>query len=364
MQSRYVDEMAESDRDASPGWDQIGKRLTRWTYYSFAVFNASVTIGILAAILSVKNLNSITWYRDYTSDIIAFISALLMTIVLPSLWHMEWRKNGRENILKPIIIISCIMLMIDLFAVYVAQHRDFWKPGLIKYYIIGFISERLPFGLLLSYFVASYETSKNYSNVIRQFSNSIQSQLLKNQLSPHALFNSLNVITGIASISQKRTQEALKLLSMHLRDIMKTSDVKKHPVREERRIIEQYIQFQNLCFEGGIQIEWNWEGIDDFEILPLVILPLVENAIKHGITNLGGNGVITMNGKIQDDKIVFLVENSVAPNLQESESTRLGTGLANLRKRLSIVYKNNSANLWLNIEATKAVSCVVVPVKP
>lgn len=161
---------------------------------------------------------------------------------------------------------------------------------------------------------------------------------LQSKINPHFLFNSLNSIAGLATIAPEKVEDAiLKLAELFRSTIRENDDFSS--IGEEIRLIENYLDIEKIRFGKRLNytIEID-EELRSFKIPPLLIQPLVENAIKHGIEPLpkGGTVSISVRRKNGQNRIV-VKDNGVGFNGDIS----FGYGLSNIRKRLENLYKEN-----------------------
>lgn len=160
---------------------------------------------------------------------------------------------------------------------------------------------------------------------------------LKNQLNPHFLFNSLNNISSLIYLDSDKAQDCIGRLSDLLRYAIYESDKKSVPLSKEIDFLSNYIELMSLrCNDRtDISCEINFEN-GNLLIVPLVLVSLIENAFKHGVS-ASKESFIKFHLSEVDGTLSFLCENS---NHAKSDSNRSGKGigLANTRKRLDLIY--------------------------
>lgn len=167
---------------------------------------------------------------------------------------------------------------------------------------------------------------------------------LKSQLNPHFLFNTLNTIYALVDIEPDNAKKAVHRLSALLR-YMLYEDVTAVPLRREVDFIEDYVSLMRLRISGrDINVEIDLAGNDDAEVPPLLFIPLIENAFKYG-TSVEDDTPITISIKVIDNNIVCTTCNSFAhqPSHYDDEHKASGIGLANLRRRLLLIYGNKAS---------------------
>lgn len=158
---------------------------------------------------------------------------------------------------------------------------------------------------------------------------------LKSQVNPHFLFNSLNGIYALAIIKSDKTPDAILQLSDLLRHMLYDADEEKVLLSKEIEYLKNYIQLQKLRMPANANVTFETSNLDnDFEIEPLLFIPFVENAFKHGVDAKGTEIKILLN--ISDTQLHFSVENRISG--AKSKDKASGIGLSNVKKRLDLHY--------------------------
>jgi LytS/YehU family sensor histidine kinase len=162
---------------------------------------------------------------------------------------------------------------------------------------------------------------------------------LKNQIHPHFLFNTLNTNYGFALKQSKQTPEIILKLSNLLDYILYQINKPKVSLNEEILHIKEYIDLEKIRFQDTLKIEFTSNQIDEnIQIAPMLLIPFVENAFKHG-NIIEGSLKIEINVLITDSQLDFTVKNSVLNYNKEDEKS--GIGLENINKRLDLHYADN-----------------------
>jgi two-component system, LytTR family, sensor histidine kinase AlgZ len=160
---------------------------------------------------------------------------------------------------------------------------------------------------------------------------------LKAQVNPHFLFNSLNSISALTSSDAPRAREMCVLLGDFLRRTLGLGEKSAIPLEEELSLVRAFLAVEKIRFGARIQMEENVEAAAmGVQIPPLILQPLVENAIAHGIANLVEGGWIRLNANRRDGNIFISVENNYDPDAPPRR--RGGVGLTNVRQRLTARY--------------------------
>jgi Histidine kinase len=181
---------------------------------------------------------------------------------------------------------------------------------------------------------------------------------LEAQLNPHFLFNTLNAISALGYRDPALADRALSHLSELLRLALEPRP-QELPLRDEIGFVQSYLELYTIIMPGQVCVEWSVEpSAWDAAVPTMLLQPLVENAIVHGIAKLTGGGNLSFAASRVDDHLRLVVRND-AP---QDHSTLPGTGigLANLRERLRVLY-GSAAHLILERVAQQAIVVVELP---
>ena len=177
---------------------------------------------------------------------------------------------------------------------------------------------------------------------------------LKEQVNPHFLFNSLNSIYALSRQRSPETPEVVMQLSELMRYQLESSKKDTVLLKEELEFIENYLLLEEKRLSKRCAVEFLIEGdLSRLRISPMLLIPFVENAVKHGAQSTNEQSTIDISVDIKNTTLHFCVVNSKPPMV--SESKRKGLGLENVRRRLNLLYPNSHL---LEIDDTKKVYCV------
>ena len=180
-------------------------------------------------------------------------------------------------------------------------------------------------------------------------------QFLRAQIHPHFLFNTLNNLYGLALKNSPQTPDSILRLSGLLDFILYECNAEKIPVQKEITLIRHYIELERLRFGERLHLVFNGDApMENAQIAPLLLLPFVENAFKHGAGNTNGEVFVKIDLHIDGQNLWFQVENSKNPNGKAETNGSKGIGLRNVEKRLQLLYpgrhhlyKTESADVFL-----------------
>lgn len=162
---------------------------------------------------------------------------------------------------------------------------------------------------------------------------------LKGQINPHFLFNSLNNLYALSLDEDERVPDIILRLSGMMRYLLYETNVELVPLEKEVEHLKNFIEMHQLRLGEDSSIHWHLEGeIKNKKITPLLFLPLVENAFKHGVKGNNKNSFAHFNLKITDEKIIFISKNTIAEVDEFLKEKSGGVGLENLKKRLHLAY--------------------------
>jgi two-component system, LytTR family, sensor kinase len=165
--------------------------------------------------------------------------------------------------------------------------------------------------------------------------------LLKSQIQPHFLFNTLNNLYGLALSSSSNTADSIMRLSKIMEYMLYNSEKEQVPLGLEMQYIRDYVELEKLRYGNRLQVSWDIdEKLNDQLISPLLLFPFIENAFKHGSGKEEGETWLSVSLQKEASAIVYVVVNSV-PSASQANTTSVngsGYGLQNLQKRLDLAY--------------------------
>ena len=162
-------------------------------------------------------------------------------------------------------------------------------------------------------------------------------QMLKTQINPHFLFNTLNSIYVLAMKQSEQTANTVMKLSDILDYILYRINTPKIAIANEKNIIKNYIDLEKIRFSNRVDLDFNTDlKSKDIQIPPMLIIPFIENAFKHGVAKSMERSWIKISIKETDGLLNILVANSKTQNILRDKTG--GIGLINVKKRLNLLY--------------------------
>ena len=196
----------------------------------------------------------------------------------------------------------------------------------------------------LHYVLLSVEASKEAETreqEARTLARESELKALKAQINPHFLFNSLNSISALATLDGARARDMCIKLSDFLRTTLKLGEKQRITLADELALARAYLEVEQVRFGARLRVEIDADPNCARCIVPsLVLQPLVENAVKHGIAGLVEGGAIRIEARCRDGRLQVKICNEFDPD--SPASSRHGLGLRNVRDRLRAVYENSA----------------------
>lgn len=299
-------------------------------------FLASVFIFSPELSLSGEMFRSTYLWREFTGYVFILCSFYLnYFLLLPKLYDRK----------KYTLYLLCILLCFSLVSS--LPHFLFpWHPGVIAE---GFLPDQEAHNAVLmhighNFFVFLLMVFVSFTlNINNRLKQALKEKLdmeisyLKAQVNPHFLFNSLNSIYSLALERSGKTADAVIRLSGLMRYVLTDSNRERVPLEKEINYISDYIQLQRIRLGETIRIRYTLSGeFGPFTIAPLLLIPFVENAFKHGVTS-ETDAEIQISISVTGHRLNLTVSN------QKVEKTaglgeRTGTGFENIRNRLALLY--------------------------
>jgi hypothetical protein len=216
------------------------------------------------------------------------------------------------------------------------------NPAIPQLVVVGLLL--YPMSVALHYALLAVEASRESALQTRD----AELRALKSQINPHFLFNCLNSISALTSTDPVRARDMCVLLSDFLRKTLGLGERESISWREELELARTYLDVEQVRFGARLQVEMHVDDdCADCQVPPLVLQPLIENAIKHGIATMVEGGTVRLEGHIENGRLAVRVENSFDP--EAPSPRRHGLGLRNVRSRLQTRF-GDAAHLQLAAE--------------
>lgn len=167
-------------------------------------------------------------------------------------------------------------------------------------------------------------------------------QVLRWQINPHFLFNSLNTVSALLRSAPGRADSVLAKFSALLRITLREQENIYTSVGSELGYVHSYLDMEMVRFEDRLKLSIEAdEDVLDARIPCFLVQPLVENAIKHGIARIPGPALVSVSASRQADRLVLSVRNTSSSKYAVDQPGTGGLGIKNLRERLSVIYRES-----------------------
>ncbi len=251
------------------------------------------------------------------------------------------------------IIYGCLIFLLSLdISIMPPMSKNFVFILIMVYMVVGLVS----FISILNQNFKTISRNKELQNKILETQLQLKEQelhYLKRQIHPHFLFNTLNTIYGFALKQSKQTPDIILKLSNLLDYILYQINKPQVSLKEEVLHIKEYIELEKVRFQDTLKVVFKADDIrDDIQVAPMVLIPFVENAFKHG-NIIGGFLSIEISIKVFNHTLDFNIRNTCN---QENQNNKPGIGLENIQKRLDLNYGGNyqltynNKNNWYSVK--------------
>ena len=247
------------------------------------------------------------------------------------------------SLLSAVIVSTCFEMAQEFYNIYVVKRNYYlteqpYSGAQFSINVfISFLVFSLWFGIYYAYLFIEKSRRQEIKNLQYEASrNEIELKNLRAQINPHFLFNALNSIKALVEIDKNESKDAITKLSKLLRNSIQLTKNKLISIEKELDVVTTYLDIEKIRFEDHFSIKMD---IDTncylYKIPPLTIQTVVENAIKHGLSQSIDGGELIVYIGMKANKIIVKVSNTGHINKQ---IPGLGTGIKNTRKRLEIIY--------------------------
>jgi two-component system, LytTR family, sensor kinase len=169
-----------------------------------------------------------------------------------------------------------------------------------------------------------------------------QLELLKSQVQPHFIFNTLNNIYMLSLKGSPQTSDMIYRLSALLSYMLYDAKEKTIPIEKEVDYIKNYINLEKIRYGERLDVQLNvYNNVKGVNVPPLLVLPLVENAFKHGVSRSSTDSWVHIDISLKKKSLIFKIENSLSEEKVDTNGFGNGLGLENLKQRLEILYPDS-----------------------
>jgi signal transduction histidine kinase len=185
---------------------------------------------------------------------------------------------------------------------------------------------------------------------------------LRSQIDPHFLFNTLHAISSLVERDPRGVRRMIARLSELLRERLATGDAQETTLERELDSLERYLDIMRIRFQGNLDVHQAIDPATHAAVVPTLILqPIVENAIKHGVAQRSEGGVVELRTRVDDDTLLITVrDNGPGPGASPA-ATGEGLGVRNTRARLEALYGSDQHFVLRPVEGGGAEAELAIP---
>lgn len=197
-------------------------------------------------------------------------------------------------------------------------------------------------GYHLNKYYNKYKARRNRSVLLRSELKKMQHQVLQMQMHPHFLFNALNTVSAFISHNPKEAERMLEKIQTFLRISVKDDKHSEIPFREELGYVDAYLSIEQKRFSDRLVVKKDIDDQAQEVLVPRLLLqPLVENAIRHGISAKRDSGLLLLKAKVEEGKLHIYIEDDGKGFDEEKRNLSKGLGLKNTIQRLKMLYNTD-----------------------
>ena len=318
-----------------------GRRL--WLYVAL-----SLLVGCLLSILLVRQ-DALTFAQ---AALIALPLSTLYAFICLSAWYVAWSQplatTGAVRIIAAGLAASVLSsggwLLATRGWLYVLARQGLIADAAARFeaaqtLIFGFGVLLYLLSLAVSYVIAAFEASRDAERRGLRgqvLAREAELRSLRAQIDPHFLFNSLHSISALTTIDPIGARRMCLMLADFLRDSLALGSEARIPLARELSLVERFLSIERVRFGDRLQMEVEPDGAGACLVPPLLLQPIIENAVTHGVAHVLEGGTIRVAASRSGSTLSIVIENPCDP--QRPRGRGAGLGLANVRARLQALH--------------------------
>jgi two-component system, LytTR family, sensor kinase len=330
---------------------------------------------------NIKMTSNLIYRYSYPLTNIMVVLGLALLLIQPMFWTITlpvefWLKQGFifiiwmalffinmrfwvpsllfENKLKAFIflIIAAVLvaMALEIFLNFIlnlptllAKAREsaginFPTSSAIKFNPIFFIATLFVLGISTTIkVVQKWQKDNEVRQTLEKQKISTELSMLKAQINPHFFFNTLNSIYALTHINIEKSREALHTLSRMMRYVIYDTQNGFTSLNKEMEFLEDYVNLMKLRLTDNVKVEFKSGAYKDLQVEPMLFLPFIENAFKHGVSGIHPSAIY-IEFEQQDQTVKLAVRNTLLPEKRVVLEESSGIGLSNTQRRLDLLY--------------------------
>jgi signal transduction histidine kinase len=322
----------------------IERRWARW----ILIFGVWTLLGALSAIRILMSYAysgyAVTWWRAL---VIALADWYAWALLAPAIgWLARRFAIERRSWLRSLLMHLPASLFFSILKIVIESRLLQWfDPEPARSYPVQFPSTLFTYYAILGAIYAfdyyrKYRAHELKASQLEAQLAQAQWQALKMQLQPHFLFNTLHAISSLMRRDVEAAERMITRLSDLLRLTLENAGAQETPLRQELEFLERYLEIEQTRFRDRLQVKMEIEPETlDARVPNLILQPLVENAVRHGIAPRAAPGLIEISARRNENRLKLQVsDNGAGMPADKREQVKEGVGLANTRARLEQLY--------------------------
>jgi sensor histidine kinase YesM len=318
-----------------------------------------VLVGVVGAVFFILVQMLVNALHIHNDEAVSFALTIsfLASIYLGRFIATYWIPSGKKTYVSLLVIIPIFMLVFLFLGIIFGTYTE-EKAVKIFFSLLSAFLFSVLLGLIIKLVRINISNQLQVAQTMAANSKS-ELRLLQSQLSPHFLFNTLNNLYGLSLSQHEKIPPLLLKLSELLRYSVYEANEIFVPIKDEITYIKNYIEFEKIRIGERLVLKTEFEEItnSDIKIAPMLLIVFIENAFKHSKNTADLEIFIDISVKIWGNTILFSVKNSHhksnsekmastgSPTMDSTGSSTMdknsGFGLANVQKRLELLYPNN-----------------------
>ena len=277
-------------------------------------------------------------------------------LTIPLRYIYRWaRKQSPLNMLI-IVIVSCYLVALLWAVVKNINYWEIYKHGYRPDEWYMYFTNTINSLIMVGCWSGVYFGIKNFQMLQKEKQNALKAstmahqahiKMLRYQLNPHFLFNTLNAISTLVLLKENDTAEAMvSRLSDFLRYSLDNDPIKRVPLGQEIKALRLYLEIEKVRFDDRLEVLWDIdEGCESALVPSMILQPIIENSIKHAISKMENGGRISITARtFGNDLLMDVADNGPGADIKDGTLSREnGVGLANIKERLQSLYHRNFA---------------------
>lgn len=293
-------------------------------------------------------------WRAFYAVLLTLIPKFILTyyILYVSIQDLQTGRKKLWRVVTEVILLTAISIFIHrLLSVYVTNpliYKSIWPPApiimarpiLTSLMEIGFVTGM---AVAIKFVLIQLSGKEREKNLVKE---KLETELkfLRNQTNPHFLMNTLNNIYALARKKSDDTAEIVMKLSELLRFILYESGQDRIALTDEIKVLEDYLELEKMRYNNRLEVSFE-KNIDSnaYQITPLLLLPFVENAFKHGVSETRFQSFVHIHMNVEKSYLNFIVENTKDATPRQTGNNNIG--LNNAKRQLELMYKEFSLDV-------------------